>query len=206
MHYTCHTCIWMIVSIPNEYLVVFVISIVFCFEFIRSIPTFIARKGTHMLSGIMLLLCTNNTWWLKYFVVLFALFVVSQAWIPQRPWRFAAKRDIGITFFGIIVSIWAIFEWDFKALTPLFFADPMGAIVGKAIKTPKWIGEKTVAGSLAVFITAVLTTGYVCPSLRDRILLGGIVTVCEAIGGKYDNATMSIPLILFYINQKTENN
>lgn len=42
---------------------------------------------------------------------------------------------------------------------PVFFADPAGAIVGKfltkrGVYNPRWIGEKTLGGTLAVFVSA----------------------------------------------------
>lgn len=82
----------------------------------------------------------NNTTW--------------RTWV--RPLQFGVLYDLGITFYLLIVIEWAVCRMPMSALAPVFFADPVGAIVGKYVhpRIPLWPGyHKTVFGSLAVFST-----------------------------------------------------
>uniref|UniRef100_A0A0G4IF74 Dolichol kinase n=1 Tax=Chromera velia CCMP2878 TaxID=1169474 RepID=A0A0G4IF74_9ALVE len=182
---------------PNVILALGVCSVFLCFEFVERIPVFVARKGTHLLSGL-LLLQIEYTAWIRLFCVCFAVFVVHQTWFPQRPWRFARPGDLGITFYGSIVAVWALFALPMKVLAPLFFADPLGAIVGKSIESPRWYLNKTVAGSAAVFVAALVTT-YFLPSIGLRIALSVTVVIAEALGGSCDNMAVACPLLTFYL-------
>ena len=79
-----------------------------------------------------------------------------------KPFRFGKERDKGITIYLVFVSIWFYCSLSPKLLSPLFFSDPSGAIVGKFFtrKFPKcnkvWYGQKTIMSSLAVFIVTVI--------------------------------------------------
>jgi len=48
-----------------------------------------------------------------------------------KPFRFGKSKDIGITIYLIFVSMWFGLKLSPKLLSPLFFSDPAGAIVGK---------------------------------------------------------------------------
>ena len=56
-----------------------------------------------------------------------------------KPFRFGKEKDIGISIYLVLNSMW--FYWSLcpKLLSPLIFSDPAGAIVGKFVskKFPK---------------------------------------------------------------------
>lgn len=185
----------------NQLALIFVMIITFFFEFYPKISPFVARKGTHMSSGIMVLFITHTPA-MTMFILAWAVFVVTQAWSPIRKWRFAHKKgDIGITFFGVIISVWALFQWDYKHLIPIFFCDPLAAIVGKSINSPRWYQNKTIAGTAACFVTCLLVLPFTFQTITipQQIVLSAILALAEAISGDYDNVIMAIPIVAFGI-------
>eukprot|EP00923_Selenidium_pygospionis_P007654 GHVN01013092.1.p1 GENE.GHVN01013092.1~~GHVN01013092.1.p1 ORF type:complete len:237 (-),score=26.66 GHVN01013092.1:375-1085(-) len=60
--------------------------------------------------------------------------------------RFCQRGDIGITVYGIVVCCWCLMGLPFRYLTPMFFADPMAAVVGRSVKPEvRWYKNKTVS-------------------------------------------------------------
>merc|ERR1712151_549523 len=85
-----------------------------------------------------------------------------------------------------------------RALTPLFFADPAGAVVGKFCSrrgcNVVWWENKTVMGTLAVYVFALLSLDV--PWVAPRALLALACAAAEAFGGKtFDNAVIAVPAI-----------
>ena len=66
----------------------------------------------------------------------------------------------------------------------MFFADPAGAVVGKFasrnVPNPRWIGAKTVCGSMAVMVVTFFTILYPV-ALWERGLLAVAAMVAEAV-------------------------
>merc|ERR1719219_2326976 len=92
--------------------------------------------------------------------------MVWELGIPFK-FRFSGTRDIGITVYLLLVVIFFYYQIPLEIINPVFFADPLGALVGKYLtqsgfKNPAWIGEKTVGGSLAVFFATLFTLPEVC--------------------------------------------
>ena len=77
---------------------------------------------------------------------------------------------------------------NLKIVAPMFFADPAGAIVGRYCSrhfpqlNAKWIGEKTVMGSVAVFLVTYFTILYEA-QVWQRLLIAFAAMVAEAVGG-----------------------
>ncbi|CBZ50396.1 hypothetical protein NCLIV_008650 [Neospora caninum Liverpool] len=145
---------------------------VFQFTPKRKLSDFSARKLTHISMGTLLLLLKTEG-------------------------KFAKKRDKGVILFNAIVAVWAVFDLPFSALAPMFYADPCGAIVGTLVESPKWKGDKTVAGSAAVFVVTLLAA-YSVECIWHRVVLAVLCTILEAVGGDYDNMLMSAPVIAYY--------
>eukprot|EP00918_Siedleckia_nematoides_P104379 GHVU01227727.1.p1 GENE.GHVU01227727.1~~GHVU01227727.1.p1 ORF type:complete len:199 (+),score=32.34 GHVU01227727.1:270-866(+) len=176
-------------------LMIFAPVVFFVLDNFDFIPPFLARKGAHMASGYLLLKIASFPLYLRIYIVAFSAAVISYCWLGPGL-RFAKPRDPGITVFGIIASGWALLQRPYRLLTPLFFADPIGAIVGKSIRSPKWCGDKTVAGSVAVFVTCVITLGFI-PQFGSRVMMAAVLTLAEALGGPLDNLAMAVPLLLY---------
>jgi len=93
---------------------------------------------------------------------------------------------------------------DLSIVAPMFFADPAGAIIGKLFSkhvprlNPRWIGEKTVWGSTAVFIFTFFSIFYPV-TLMQRLLVSVIAMVAEAVGGDYDNLLLVLAVLGGYI-------
>mmetsp|Transcript_78822 Transcript_78822/g.159958 ORF Transcript_78822/g.159958 Transcript_78822/m.159958 type:complete len:167 (-) Transcript_78822:87-587(-) len=118
------------------------------------------------------------------------------AWVPQ--WRFGDCYDAGISIYLLIVGAWFYLQLPVRALAPLFFADPAGAVVGKFCSrrgfNKVWYENKTIMGTLAVYTFALLSLDV--PGILPRALIAVACAVAEAFGGKtYDNLVISVPVI-----------
>nr|CEL65004.1 TPA: phosphatidate cytidylyltransferase [Neospora caninum Liverpool] len=169
---------------------------VFQFTPKRKLSDFSARKLTHISMGtLLLLLKTEGHSYVKIFIIIVAVCAILSS--LYKPLRFAKKRDKGVILFNAIVAVWAVFDLPFSALAPMFYADPCGAIVGTLVESPKWKGDKTVAGSAAVFVVTLLAA-YSVECIWHRVVLAVLCTILEAVGGDYDNMLMSAPVIAYY--------
>ena len=89
-----------------------------------------------------------------------------------------------------------------EIINPVFFADPLGALVGKSltrsgINNPRWVGEKTVGGSLAVFLASYLT--LVFGSLYYKLFLSLVITLMEGLTLEFDNLFITATVIAGYL-------
>ena len=100
----------------------------------------------------------------------------------------------------LLVSVWFYLQLPSSLLAPLFFADPAGAIVGKACSrnfpqyNPKWYGDKTIAGSAAVFLLTFISITFPC-SVLARLRIAATAAVAEGIGGDFDNLAIAIVVL-----------
>lgn len=60
------------------------------------------------------------------------------------PFTFGKKYDVGIITYNAFVLFWVTARFPIKFILPVFICDPLGAIVGLNIPSPKWNGKKTV--------------------------------------------------------------
>ena len=156
---------------------------------------FVARKLCHSGCGLGIMLLNSTSLPAKVFVWLVAGSSIAMTWnlSPLPPFRFSRPRDVGITVYLGLVSAWFFLELPPTVLAPLFFADPAGAVIGKACSrllgasyNPAWYGSKTVAGTAAVFIFTFLSITYDV-STFVRLRLAALAAVAEALGGEFDN-------------------
>lgn len=156
---------------------------------------FSARKLTHMSMGsLLLLLKQEDHWYVTAFVLATALIAILSCIF--KPFRFASHYDKGVIAYNILAGGWVLSGFPLRALAPMFYADPLGAIVGRMVKSPRWIRNKTVAGSLAVFLATFLSAHTV--AFSHRLLLACCCTLLEGLGGDYDNVTMSCALVAYF--------
>ncbi|KAL8454604.1 hypothetical protein Emed_000325 [Eimeria media] len=185
---------------PAVFLVLLICALLYVFEYDKRLSPFAARKLTHLSMGaLILVLMLPPSRRHSLFLQLIVGFVAAGAILLcfVRPFRFGAYRDKGIIIFNLLVLLFLFFDLDFGYLAPAFLADPMGAIVGKAIKSPKWMGEKTVCGSLAVFVVCFLSAFRV-EGFFLRLLLAAGCAFLEAVGGEADNLFMNLPIFAYY--------
>ena len=89
-----------------------------------------------------------------------------------------------------------------EIINPVFFADPLGALVGKSltssgINNPKWVGEKTVGGSVAVFLASYLTLAF--GSQAFKLFLSLVITLMEGLTLEFDNLFITATVITGYL-------
>lgn len=177
----------------------------------KTLSNFHARKICHAGTGLMLLQLDSRDETVRYFVYAIAVVSLALTWEihPKlKPFRFGKSRDIGMTVYLLTAVAWFALQLPIHVLAPMFFADPMGAVVGKylssmkdkGIVNPVWWNRggvtKTVGGSAAVLTFTVIT--FAGPaSLWQRLLVGVVAMLAEAIGGAYDNLLLVIVVVGF---------
>ena len=86
-----------------------------------------------------------------YSVAVSSLVMVWQIGITFK-FRYASTRDVGISVYLVLVTVFFYHQIPLEIIKPVFFADPLGALVGKHLTqggfwNPAWIGNKTVRGA-----------------------------------------------------------
>ena len=134
------------------------------------ISDFAARKLCHAGCGFGMMRLSSKRFDARLFVWSVAVSSILMTWelSPLPAFRFARPRDVGVTVYLLLVSLWFAFELPSPLLAPLFFADPAGAVVGKAASrnlgryNVAWYGRKTIAGSSAVLALTWLSINFEC--------------------------------------------
>ena len=109
--------------------------------------------------------------------------IIPAGWV--RFMHTGVQVDPGIVFYLCICSFACFTRIEFVNLTPLFVADPMGAIIGRNFNTPKIYGSKSVGGTAAVWMGAYLTLNEA--DAINRAVGATLVCLIELFGGDYDN-------------------
>lgn len=109
-------------------------------------------------------------------------------------------KDIGIFGYIIACYICLLLSVPYNEISPLFYADPAGAIIGRTINSTKIWENKTIAGTGAVFATSLLTLHG---NIEEKILSSFIITIIELFGGKIDNSLIAFFLITKYLIKNT---
>lgn len=173
------------------------------------LSNFHARKLCHAGTGLMLLQLDSRQQLVRFFVYAVGLSALAMTWEVHprlRPFRFGRTRDIGMTAYMLVAMLWFFLQLPVYVLAPMFFADPMGAVVGKylsglkdnGVQNPIWWSHggvtKTIGGSAAVLFFTVLT--FAPPAtLLQRLLVGVAAVLAEAIGGAYDNFLLVLVVV-----------
>ena len=177
-------------------------------ELATPLSNFAARKLCHAGCGLGIMMLDSTYFGARLFVWRVAASSIAMTWnlSPLPPFRFSRAKDIGVTVYLLLVSVWFALQLPPPILAPLFFADPAGAVVGKALSrrlgprlNPAWYDQNsTVFGSLAVFALTWLSISYECTALQ-RAGLAVAATVAEAVGGEYDNLAIGIVVLLGWL-------
>merc|ERR1740121_1008435 len=163
---------------------------------------FAARKACHAGSGALMLLLDSDDPVARYFIYSVVCSSLAMTWRLVPSWvpafRFGDLYDAGITIYLLIVGAWFHLRLPVRALAPLFFAAPSGAVVGKFCTrrgfNRNWYENKSVMGTLAVLLFAFLSLDV--PGARERACLAAVCALAEAFGGKtYDNLVISVPVL-----------
>lgn len=160
---------------------------------------FVSRKICHAGTGVLTLTLDSRqadaraAMWIITFSSIAMTWNLTKA-VGIKPFRFGAEKDVGITIYLCLVTWWFYAQLPLAALSPMFFADPAGAVVGKFLTrngfpNRTWYLNKTVGGSAAVLLVTAATLLVFYPPM-PAVLLAGLsvgAVVAEALGGQYDN-------------------
>lgn len=167
---------------------------------VTKIPTWVPRKAVHMGIGSLLISSNIHDESLQKLIYT-ATFLTAITFPFPKVFSFARNKDLGILGYTLISSVCAHRRIPFKSMGPMFFADPMGAIVGRTLPrriNPVLFGKKTLGGSLAVSIASYVSTDDPKQKLENALFIPYI----ELLGGPFDNSLIG----LYLINQYTKNN
>lgn len=202
------------------------ITLIICFSALlaflekssKCVSNFLARKMAHAGTGSLLLQLDSKDAQARLFVYIFGVCSLAMTWqlIPKlKQFRFGRTGDIGMTAYCCIAVLWFYYQLPVMVLAPMFFADPMGAIVGKwlsgmkdqGVRNPVWWNyggvTKTLGGSAAVFVFTALT--FASPAtLSQRLIVAALAVLAEAMGGAFDNLFLVLVVVgsrvvMFYI-------
>ena len=165
--------------------------------------TFMSRKLVHSLSGLVMCHLEMNNPYARYFVYAVGVLSLAMTWnfIPGKiglKFRFSSTHDLGITLYLATVTAFFWYRMPIELLKPLFFADPMGAVIGSALTkvgafNPKWVGKKSVGGSLAVLVSTYVT--LIFGGSTKKLAISTIVALVEGLSGDYDNLFITIVIL-----------
>ena len=176
--------------------------LLFCM-FNRVLPAYLSRKGIHMGIGVMLLHSDMSEWRMHAAVHTMTLSFLALSWAAARArvslhahLRFMHDKafDPGVLSYLVTVSACAALGVAYVDMAVLFFADPMGALVGRNVATRKIYGAKSLGGTLAVFLTACVAWNDA--SVVKSVLGGAATAVVELYGGDYDNPLIAALLMV----------
>ena len=104
--------------------------------------------------------------------------------------KFSRPQDVGVTGYLTLVSLWFYLELPPTILSPVFFADPAGAVVGKFMDKCgvnfRWYKNKTFWGSIAVGVVCYWSILFECTDV-ERVGISVAAVAVEAIGAEWDN-------------------
>ena len=71
--------------------------------------------------------------------------------------RYASTRDIGISVYLVLVVVFFYNQLPLEIIKPVFFADPLGALVGRQLTesglwNPAWTGKKIFSFIIIIFL------------------------------------------------------
>ena len=164
---------------------------------------FITRKLVHTGCGYMILQLIPEQLLDRHFIYAVSITSIIMTWWPKSPikFKFTRPNDVGVTAYLCIVSLWFYLGLSPKILRPVFFADPAGAIVGKAMSrlglNARWSKstQKTVLGSLAVFAVTYYTA---CCAPELRLITAFAASGVEGLGGDWDNVGVAAVVVASY--------
>ncbi|CAJ1417341.1 unnamed protein product [Effrenium voratum] len=150
----------------------------------QCLSNFQARKICHAGTGLMLLQLDSREVLARYFV--YAIGVISLAMIWEvhpklHPFRFGKSRDIGMTVYLVVAMLWFSLQLPIHVLGPMFFADPMGAVVGKYLSSMK---DKGIVNPVW------WTRGGVTKTLARPPTFGGFY--CRCAGASFPRSLLSL--------------
>ncbi|KNC36149.1 hypothetical protein PFLG_01458 [Plasmodium falciparum RAJ116] len=167
-------------------LFVIVVALVTILDQCKQIPKFYARKFAHMLCGLLILMFDVS-------INGYRRGIKNEKYILEK---FGVYKDKGIIVYNVIVSIFFFFKLPLYVLTPIFFADPMAAIVGRQFPNYAIYKKKTLHGTLTCFFVSLVTLFYV-GNYWHILILSLSLSFLELFGGSFDNLLMCFPIFIY---------
>ena len=160
---------------------------------------FLSQKLLHLFVSVATLLLYYSLP-KEYFLVLTASFIIINAvLLPSH--LFTAKS--GVILYPAAVFITALFFYDNEkvfilSLYPMFFSDPLGALIGRYFGRVKLICNKTLEGTVAIFLmnSILFLTGGLY--ILEAVVIALVLTLVE-LSSPYGLDNLSVPLFAIAI-------
>ena len=213
--------------IPLVIATIYVVVVFIISEKVLNTKPEVARKFLHIMIGNMIFIMPffSDVWGMLILtvpttIVLFFLTDYSPIKIENKVTE--SGHVLGLFFYALIWSVLLlIFNGNnlwivAMAIAALVYGDGFAALIGSKfgkVKYTIWGGEKSLEGSLAMFVVVAVVSvfvwmfyvalGYSLPTFNFWAILGisAVATVCEAVSyGGIDNITVpGLTAILYYV-------
>ena len=175
----------------------------------RILPWYIARKALHVGTGVLCIAAQAQ----GFDSLILSVGCIALAGIlsravkiyPMKPSAIRSEEpsvDIGMLNFCVCTLACVALKVSLVHVSPVYFADPMGAIVGLNVRSPRIPGggQKTIVGSLAVMIAAAASLVVFSHAPHSSSLMWGVlIASAEPFTGEWDNAAIAALLSLRYV-------
>jgi len=198
-----HMAEWNMVLLLGLFAALFAVSVS------RVLPWYLARKALHVGTGILCIAAQAQGFEsLILGVGCAALLGIVSSTVKIYPMKSCAIRsdapsvDIGMLNFCVCTIACVALKVSLVHVSPVYFADPMGAIVGLNVRSPRIPGggQKTIVGSLAVMMAAAASLVVLSQASHlSSLMWGFLIALSEAFTGEWDNAAIFAVLSLRYL-------
>lgn len=208
--------------LAGAFLVLFAIAEILYHYF--KVKVEVTRKLVHIGTGLLTLLfpkMLNNQWWVLLLCSCFAVILIaSQRFHFLKSINNIDRESIGSLAypFSVYAAYWFYDHYSksntffYLPVLVLAIADPMAALIGKRWPRGKYkvgTGYKSLSGSIACFVAAVIISGLVFLYNGDHLtgtvilkslLIGLVAAIAEGVSGKgYDNITIPFSVLALLI-------
>ena len=151
-------------SVTTTAILLCMFGALFALSLSKKLPWYLARKALHIGTGVIVIYAQA----IGFDILIISVGIITLVLIQTKAVKiypmqqYAVRKDkpssdVGMLNFTLCTVLCTALGVSLVHISPVYFADPMGAIVGRNVRTPKipFDGKKTIGGSLAVMFSAI---------------------------------------------------
>jgi len=196
-------------SVTTTAILLCMFGALFALSLSKKLPWYLARKALHIGTGVIVIYAQA----IGFDILIISVGIITLVLIQTKAVKiypmqqYAVRKDkpssdVGMLNFTLCTVLCTALGVSLVHISPVYFADPMGAIVGRNVRTPKipFDGKKTIGGSLAVMFSAIASLMFFGEaSVANAFTWGFLIALTEAYSGEWDNAAIAGLLALRYL-------
>ena len=181
------------------------LAIALCILALAPVSVFVARKALHIITSVLVLLCSEYRSLIMAVGVLTLALLFSVRGLLDR-FEGGSVDTPGIALYTLAVLCTAAAGAPLHSvLGPMMFADPSAALFGSSFRSPRLLRtSKTVVGSVtfmcvtAWWMLVAPSFGFSGPAVHWSMAfaVGGLLSLVELVSGKWDNVTLPVATAL----------